>query len=327
MRRTPYLRAAAAAAFAVTLAMSPVASAADTSTAESLFEDGLSAMKRDDYKAACEAFAGSNEADPSPGTQINLALCNEKQGKLASAWGWYRTAAGLADQRGQRERADLARAEAAKLEPKLHKVVIDVKDRPPGLSVLRDGVPVPTATLGRELPLDPGEHVIEVSAPGKKPWTHTVTIPPGPGMDRIDVPALEDAPAEAAPAGPGAGEYRPPDGTEGGGSTQRTVGFVVGGAGIAALATAGGLQVLAVVVKSDARRLDDAKLDSSSKHKAASANQLAAQIIAAGGLALVGTGIVLLVTAKSSKPTGSARPWVLPLLGSGTAGMAAGGSF
>ncbi len=193
-------------------------------------------MKNNKFKEACDAFGGSNEADPSPGTEINLALCNEKQGKFASAWGWYRTAAGLADQRGQKERADLARAEAVKLEPKLHKLVVSVKVPADGLAVTRNGERIPNAMLGTDAPIDPGDYVIEVTAKGKKPWKQTVHIAAGPTTDRVEVPALEDAPVEVVPPGPGPGagaDYvPPPPGRDG--KTQRIIGFSVGGAGIAA---------------------------------------------------------------------------------------------
>src|SRR4051812_6210737 len=104
-------------ALLVTLATTSLAFGGDTTTAETLFQQGQDAMKRNQFKEACDPFWGSKEADPSPGTQITLALGKERKGKIATAWVWYRTAAGLADQKGQKERAELARAEAAKLEP------------------------------------------------------------------------------------------------------------------------------------------------------------------------------------------------------------------
>src|SRR4051812_34695469 len=97
-------RLAAGAALFLCLTTAPAIARADESSAEHLFQEGLAAMKRNDYPVACEAFAGSNKADPSPGTQINLAVCFEKQKKWASAWTWYRSAVGLAQQRNQKER-------------------------------------------------------------------------------------------------------------------------------------------------------------------------------------------------------------------------------
>ncbi len=333
---------------ATTLAM-----AGDTLTAETLFKKGLDAMKHNQFKEACDAFEGSDEADQSPGTEINLALCNEKQGKLATAWGWYRTAAGLADQRNQKDRADLARTEASKLEPKLHKLTISVKGSTEGMTVARNGASVPVAVLGTDVPIDPGDYAIEVSAKGKKAWKQTVHIAAGPGIDRLDVPALEDAPAVVTP-GPGAGtpggaDYRPPQiGNDGG--AQRTVGLVVGGVGILALIGAGGLEIfnLAVtnadfksLVRQNGAECTPAPIPPAtsasckslsdsiqSKDDARHSNQTAAIVIAASGGALVITGIVLLVTAPSSKATGElTKPRLYPLLGNGTTGLGLSAAF
>src|SRR5690348_7137698 len=142
----------------------------DESTAEALFQEGLDAMKRNDFVVACEAFSESNKADKSPGTQINLAVCFEKQKKWASAWTWYRSAAGLAQTRGQAEREKLAAEAAARLKSQLHNLVVTVKEPLTDLVVKRDGVEVTIAIAGKEVPLpvDPGEHKVEVSAHGKK---------------------------------------------------------------------------------------------------------------------------------------------------------------
>jgi len=335
------------------MSVTSLALAGDTVTAEALFKKGLDAMKHNQYKEACDAFQGSDEADPSPGTEINLALCNEKQGKIASAWGWYRTAAGLADQRNQKERADLARAEATKLEPKLHKLTISVKGSPEGLTVTRNGAAVPIALLGTDAPIDPGDYTIEVEAKGKKPWKQAVHIAAGPGTDRVDVPPLEDAPVAATPPGPGlaapaGGDYHPAQ-TGNNGSTQRTVGLIVGGVGILSLIGAGGLEIFNLAVtNNDYKKIDNDYLakhcDASppgdpvacpglttsrtSKDDARHSNQTGAIVLAVAGGALVATGIVLLVTAPSGQSTGElTKPHVYPLVGNGTTGLGLSGAF
>jgi hypothetical protein len=334
----------------MTLSVTSLAAAGDTLTAEALFKKGLEAMKHNQFKEACDAFEGSDESDPSPGTEINLALCNEKQGKIATAWGWYRTAAGLADQRNQKDRAELARNEAVKLEPKLHKLTITVKaPAPEGLTVTRNGTSVPTAILGSDVPIDPGDYAIEVNAKNKKAWKGSVHIAAGPGTDRLDVPLLEDAPVAVRPAGgaPAGGDNHPPQtGTDG--STQRTVGLIVGGVGILALIGAGGLEIFNLAVtnndyKSVSRDLAACKgttpppapgacgsLETSvnSKNDARHANQTASIVIAASGGALVITGIVLLATAPSARTTGEVlKPRVYPLLGNGTTGLGLSSTF
>ncbi len=355
MRALP--RVLGACALAVTMSATGLVFGGDTSTAEHLFRQGLEAMKHNQFKEACDAFAGSNEADASPGTEINLALCNEKQGKLASAWGWYRTAAGLADERGQKERAELARSEAAKLEPKFHKLVLTVKVPAEGLVVTRNGAPVPNATLGSDVPIDPGDYTIEVSAKGKKSWKLLVHIPSGPGAKHVEVPALEDAPAEAkpvapvGPAGPAPGaDYAAPP-TARDGSTQRLIGYVAGGAGIAAGIVAIIVEVLAVseAKKKDSNASEAGKitpmpgsptftadtanrqslLDSAtSHHSAAKSDELVAVVTGIGAVVLIGVGATLLLTAPSAKASGSlSRPLVVPLLGRDNAGLGLVGTF
>ncbi len=330
--------------------MSGLAFGGDPSTAEHLFQQGLDAMKRNQFKEACEAFNGSNEADASPGTEINLALCNEKQGKFATAWGWYRTAAGLAELRNQKDRAELARAEATKLEPKLHKLVISVKYPAEGLVVTRNGASVPSAVLGTDVPIDPGEYVVEVNAKGKKPWKQTVRIGAGPGLDRVEVPALEDAPPEAKPAGgtPGA-DYTPPAGGGRDGTTQRNIGFVIGGAGIVAGIVAVALEFLTLrevdkrtTAKNEAEKAEaitPATTDSTaaavaqrksqdSHNDAAKSDQLGALIAGGGGIVLIGVGITLVLTAPSGpKSADLTKPRLFPMIGNGTTGLGLTGSF
>lgn len=315
--------------------------AGDTSTAEALFNEGVNAMKRSDFKGACDAFAGSNDADPSPGAQVNLGLCNEKQGKTATAWGWYRSGAGLAEQRGSRDRAELARKEADRLEPKLRKLVISLKTPAQGVSVVRDGTAVPNVVLGREVPVDPGEHAIEVSAPGKKPYKTSITVAAGPGVDRVEIPTLEEEPqaANAGALGGASGVEPPRSEPTDTGSGQRTVGVVLGVAGIGALIGAGVFGYFTTLEDDDRQRYSDlakaltdesnspstsasrklalpklieqANATAEQNKKAAEDNQLVAIICGVSGVVLIGTGVALYVTAG---PKGEKKKASLPLV-------------
>ena len=339
-------------------------SAQELANAEAMFKQGNEAMKKGQWKEACTAFGASNDIDPSPGTQINLALCNEKQGKTATAWGLYLTAANLASDRGQKERVDLARAEAAKLEPKLHKLVVSVKTpQQEGLVVTTDGVTMKSTAFGAELPVDPGEHVVEATAKGKKPFKGSVKAAPGPGIDRIEVPAFEDDPNAAKPVGPvtgdkpqnGGTEYNPPTGQDTG-STKKVVGFVLGGTGVV---LAGVAIVLEIVASSENSKSNDqkaaadaikpigpaigltaqqianrtaAQASAEDHHSAAKNDQIAAIVTGVGALALLGTGIYLIATSPSGgsspKPAGSlSKPMFVPILSHDTAGLGLVGRF
>jgi hypothetical protein len=235
--RLPYRRRVSLAALAVGILTTTAAAAQgpDVAGAETLFERGRQLMAEGNLKEACPKFAESQRLAPAAGTALNLATCYEKQGKTASAWGMYREAISLSVASGQAVREQFARDRATELEPKLMKLVISVGSDDPHLEIKRDGTPVARAQWGTPIPVDPGAHVIEASAPKKIKWTKNIdTNQPG-QTATVTVPGLQDAPADAQPDPAGGGEK--PKGDSGG--TLRVVGFIGMGVGAALLGTGG----------------------------------------------------------------------------------------
>ena len=118
------------------------AHAGDIAAAEALFNEGQKLFGAGQIHQACEKFAESYSQDPAVGTMINLARCHEKEGKTATAWGEYKTVESLAARSNQKEREQFAHDEAAKLEPSLHKLVLNVKFPVDGIEVTRHGTSV-----------------------------------------------------------------------------------------------------------------------------------------------------------------------------------------
>ena len=85
--------------------------------------------------------------------------------------------------------------------PKLSMVVIVVPPEAdlPALTVLRDGIAIGRAVWGTRIPVDPGTHVIEASAPGKQLRHLEVKVGPDADVQTVTIDKLDDAPA-AAPA-------------------------------------------------------------------------------------------------------------------------------
>lgn len=313
--------------------------------AEQLFSEGLAASKAERWSAACEAFAGSNQAEPSAGTEINLGICSEKQKKYATALAWYDAAYRRSTEAGK-ERPDKAKDAKAgydRVLPLVHKLKVTTAKPIEGATISRNGERLPAAVVvNNETKLDPGKYTFELSAKGKKPVTKEVSIPETPGTTTLDFPAMEDAPVDKAT--PTGGADTAP-GTGGGpiavndGSGQRTVGIIVGSVGILALLTAGGLQILANNEDSKATdfrnkaadpntpadQRDDFEQAANTRKDAAKNNQLIAIITGAGGVVLLGVGAVLFLTAPSGKSSG--KPRVLPAVGPGYAGASFGFSF
>ena len=120
---------------------------------------------------ACPKFAESQRLDPSPSTLLNLASCYEKSDHPASAWATYREAASAASGLGRQDLVATAQRHADSLFPTLARMSISVAAPADGMVIALDGVSVGRAEWGVAVPVDPGEHTIEASAPHYKPWS------------------------------------------------------------------------------------------------------------------------------------------------------------
>lgn len=218
---------------------------ASRAAAEALFEQGRKLMSEQKYAEACPKLEASHKLDPGVGTLLYLGECYEKADKLASSWAAFQDAATLGTSRGEMDRVKIAQVRAAALKPRVPMVVFIVEQEVQGLELRRDGALVPQASWGAPLPADAGELVVMAQAPGHQHWEARITVPrstPEPLPIRVPalaVPNAEPATAAAAPA-PASGPSGEDDG-----SSQRTVGLLVGGVGLVALAASGVLTLVA----------------------------------------------------------------------------------
>lgn len=280
---------------------------ADLAAAEALFAEGRALMEVGDYASACPKLAESQRLDPGTGTALNLAECYEKQGRTATAWGTWLEAATLARQSAQPEREQFARERAQSLEAKLHRLLISVPDesRVPGLEITRAGVEVRAGAWGTALPIDPGEYVIEASAPGRVTHTETIRVAEGPGKMEVRIPVLAELPsAEPVPVSVTPAPALPSDGGSSG-SGRRTVGIVMTSLGAGTLAVGGffGLRALSLNADSKDHCRTDVLCDARGvalRNDALAAGSVATILAGVGG-ALAVTGVVLWVTAPRSE--------------------------
>ncbi len=146
--------------------------------AEMLFFTARGLMEAGRVEQACDKFAESYRLDPAAGTLLNLAVCHEKQGRIASAWGEFHQAVAEARKANRPDRETLARAEIEKIEPDLPFLTLSVPKemRVAGLKIERNGVPLTDAAWDTELPIDPGANDIVASAPGYEPERRSIAI-------------------------------------------------------------------------------------------------------------------------------------------------------
>lgn len=201
-----------AAVFAV-LAVSPRDAAAQAAPstmsnemrAEYLFRQGEKKFDSGKYAEACADFKESLRLGPKLGTLLNLALCHETIGKPATAWSEFHHGAAWAAQNGQKDRHDFAMQHALALETKLPRVLLQLPADRALESVEVDGEPLPDSRWYLPVFLDPGEHSVTTSAPGKQRGNVKFRVTDSPTEQLVNVPALTDEVPKAAPASP------PPD--------------------------------------------------------------------------------------------------------------------
>ncbi|HEY3821638.1 MAG TPA: hypothetical protein VGL81_30940 [Polyangiaceae bacterium] len=197
------LLASALLATASTAAADP--SPADRTLAQSLFEEGRKLMDAGRYEQACPRFADSQHLDPGGGTVLNLALCYEKLGALAMAYGTYNDALSFAIAEHRREREDFARQRIAALGPRVPRLTLHVAQALPGLVIQLDGNPLPASAWGIAAPVDPGRHTVDAQAPGFAAFQAILTLVEGQSRDL----AVALAPEHAAQAPLGNGVAPP----------------------------------------------------------------------------------------------------------------------
>ncbi len=306
------------------LVTAAVTAQADDGAAQALFLAGREAAGRGDHATACAKFQESNRLDPAVGTVFNIGDCSEKLGKTATAWRAFREV----QQRlpSSDERVAIAKKRADALEPRLARLTITLAPGVTQATVRRDGVEFGAASLRTALPIDPGEHVVEVTATGRRqarfPFTireaeqRTLEVSPGPADE---VPASSALPP-AASTRPPPSEPRSDDAL-----ARRRAGFVTLGVSGAVFATGAVLGWLTLQKKSTA---DDNCLEKRCNQKGYDAVEAGRTLggLSAAGLGLGAVGLAVGGYLLASSPArGDARlaPWV----GSGSAGLAFGRSF
>lgn len=172
--------------------------------AQALFDEGRRLMDVGKIDEACSRFAESQRLDPGGGTLLNLALCHERTGKIATALGEFEAALSLAARDRRSDREELAREHVTSLGPRVPRVMLVVSREADAtrLVVAIDGAPIDRASWGTPRPLDPGRHLVEARANGFKTFAITVSLRADGGALGVEIPPLEPDTAAGPPPTP-----------------------------------------------------------------------------------------------------------------------------
>ena len=301
---------------------------ADQGAGRALFNEGKALLEKNDWVGACAKFRASYEVQPAVSPLLNIARCDEHDGKLAHAWDEYARALTLnKDTEGKARKEELdtfAKKAIAELEPRIPKLTIRVSPTPDGLHVTRDGADFANGTLGVALPADPGDHTVVVSAPGFKTETRALHLDEGASGDvsisLVPMPETKEPPQ--GPSGKSAAEPSHPKA-----QPPRTWPWVVGAVSLAPLGVGIGFGVDALLASNKISGCKATPIcgpadglkasDVSSLNQRKDTGRILFGVLGGVGLVGVTVGIVGLATAPHHATTVGLR--VSPSLGGGTA--------
>lgn len=242
---------------------------------------------------ACAAYARAQAFDPLSATLLALALCHEKQGKLATSYGELGEAAAGFGKEGNKERETFARGRAKDLEPKLSYLVLEGSENTKIETFTVDGLPVPKAAWSKPLPLDTGEHSLSFAQTGSEPSQAHVQIPAGAVKVPYRLPVLGKS--KLAQSDKGEAESTPwlGYGLVAGGVVGAGIGTVFGISTFSARSDADkGCNVAKQCTAESLARIDDGR-----------SSGTISTIAFVAGAVLVGAGVTLILTHKTeSKP-------------------------
>jgi hypothetical protein len=306
----------------------------EETTADSLFTEAKQLMATGNYTDACPKLAESYRLDPGTGTLTALALCHEQIGKTATAYNEFTEVATSSQQQGRADRLAFAQQHITSLEPGLSRLTIEVPPEIATISKLqikRDGVIVSDAGWGIAAPVDPGDHLVEATAPDRVAWSTHVTVDANGDKKEVNVPPLALAPVLPTPEVHGSGDssHR--------GAAIRMAGLITGSAGVVALGIGAYFGASAISESNDAKKqCRSSPCGSSSavnENDSAKTSALVSDVTVVIGLAAIGAGAFLYLTAPKDAPASNESPqpaaaWrIVPSIGNGGGQVSLYGSF
>ncbi len=237
---------------AVSLGVCTLALATNSTEALDELRQGYSLKQIGNCRDAVPHLLRSLELEPSARAALNLSDCEQRLGDLVAAQGHAAQGADLARQQNNSELSGVAAEQLAAVEKRLPRLTVKLDaGAPNGCAVTRDGVSLLPASIGAAVAVNPGAHVVTVSASGREERRFDVSVEEG-GRAEITVSpaeiqskltiALDAAPSPKADVAPDSSPA--PRNRAGGAYTLPLVVLGVGAAGLA-IGLATGLEALA----------------------------------------------------------------------------------
>jgi hypothetical protein len=273
----------------------------DQASADDLFKKAVAYLKENRFDRACPLLEESYRLDPLPGALFMLASCEAERGRVTAAIKRYNEYLELYQslsparkiKQGTRERD--ARDRIADLVPQVAKVTLGRRSSitAAGTITKLDGVVLPPSSIGVELSVDPGKHVVTIQEPGRPLREHPFEVSPGEAREitLYVAPTLVPSASTKVVGPPKVVAPEPPAGA----SNRKIAAYAVGGVGGAAF-IAGAIT---------------AGLAAGEENATTSDGQTVLQNIGFAGIgvgfALIGVAAIVLFTEPSGEPALAAQ--------------------
>lgn len=265
------------------------------------FGQALALQTAGDWAGALALLKEVAAVKSTPQVRFNIALCEEKLGRLVAALGDYELAAADARAEHAEQVAEEVEGRLELLRQRIPKLVIK---RGPGADaaiIAVDGVSVGDQVIGAPMPTDPGPHTVEARAPGFKPFRKSVRVAEQ-QTETIEI-TLEAEPPPPPATRPGASRAE---------GRSRVPGYVIGGIGVASLGASAVFFGLRAGKISDLDKVCPERQCPPSAQSDIDAGKMyttVANVTLAVGVAALAGGLVLVLTSgPSSEPSVALAP-------------------
>ncbi len=149
----------------------------DPAKADALFDAGKKLEQAGDRTGACAKYSEALKFNPEAvGTIMNVGRCNQEAGLWASAAKRFRRALDLATERDLAAYRAAASQQLTDIEPRVPHISLAFGIAPlPDTKVVVADVVIPLDAVG-DIAVDPGEVLIEISAPHRVPFEKRVRV-------------------------------------------------------------------------------------------------------------------------------------------------------
>lgn len=281
------------------------ASAEALKRAREQFGQALALQTAGDWAGALALLKEVAVVRSTPQVRFNIALCQEKLGRLVAALGEYELAAADARAENADQVAEEVEARREALSQRIPKLTVVRGAGAEAASIALDGVALGDQVIGTPMPTDPGPHTVQATAPGFKPFYKSLRVAER-QSETIEI-VLEPAPAPQPGAG-AAADARPV-------GRSPVYGYVIGGIGIASLGASGvffGLRAAKISDLDEACPNRECAPTYQSDIDQGKLYTTVANVTLAVGVAAVAGGLVLILT---SGPSGKASLALAPAPG------------